>query len=255
MKRIGISILTIAIVAALLIPAAAQQLTLEEFLANPHIWNLTGQECNDLEICFTGICPCCIQDFFIFWPGGALPPAEIIPTPTGVCVRWYNPDDPIPPDEAVHGGLSLTPDCPPPTSFQVTLTYDGKPIAEIPTPWQSWILGEDGEIIDVLRYTPGTRDREPLLIEWQYGVLPEKAPLDVMMPELMDSYLEEVGGEWRESRSLILYPNTDLHLPIRVSPKDRAAIVSFTAARPSDPRTILSHSFHQLVFEWSDPLD
>jgi len=249
MKRLIIPILTVVIVAALGFATFGQSLGLLEFLANLHVWNQTEYECNDLEICITGICACCILESYIYWMGDELVPIQIIPTSTGVCLRWYNPNQLVPPGGEVHGGIKLDPDCPIPRSVQVTWTIDGHPITEVPTPWQSWVLGEEGEIIDILQYTPGPEGKEPLIVNREVAIVYRPILLKHMMPNIIDEYVKRYGGQWESIRTEILYPNVDLPLVIQVPPDAAAVVVRFTAARESEPEKILSYSFHQAVFE------
>jgi hypothetical protein len=113
-----------------------------------------------------------------------------------------------------------------PPSVQAYWTKIHK-VAQIPVPFQWWIVGPEGEMIDVLAFSE-TYDQGPVYIFREWAVSDFPIPLEELQ-------YDTTPVQWNFGDDFEMFPGEVRTLPIPIGPETAATLVRYTVTRLEPP--------------------
>jgi hypothetical protein len=214
-------------------------------LSNFDVVNTGTSRYNNLELHLIGpIKPDCVEGSYPGWGG---PPSIRTGTPRGpgITVVWRNANDPIEPGRREHFGLRLS--CPSVFEARGFWSIDGRPVQEVPLPWQFWRL--QGRLLwDVIRLSEEA-EVAPVTVLREFVTLPKPLPLKGLNWKEAEQAVRRFGRQWqrfdRRPQKLSRGDNTVFELPL--SRRDTAALVRYEVRLGS---RVLSRFVNQAIVAW-----
>lgn len=224
------------------VPAAAQEVT--GSLSNFDVRNADRRSYDDFELMLFGeIDRRCIQGFYPGW-GGRPEIRPETPFGRGVTIVWQDPRDPIGPGRSEHFGVRLA--CDGPITARGFWSVGGRPVREVPLPWQVW-RAENGTVWDIVQM-PRDPELERIEIERQWVTLPEPVELERLMWDEVEVLVRRLQRRWTRLEPERLGPGEKVVLKIPVTSRDQAVVVRYVVR---SGRRVLSRFTNQAILAWA----
>ncbi len=201
------------------LPTAARQFpSIIGELSNFDAHNDTGKPVHDLEFDIRNISP---EDILDWYRGpdawGIDPVIRLLPDGITTEVTWIDDAKPIPHCETRHFGLELVPGAPEPL-VRAFWTREVK-VAQIPVPWQFWIMPDGPFIRDVIQLSDTFI--EPVIVRREFATQDTLVALNDLNWDLAADWQTDPAGP------IIIDPGFQADLDIEITPDDAAVLVRY----------------------------
>ena len=246
MKTRAILILTAWTAALLLavsaVPVGAQEVT--GSLSNFDVRNTDRRAFNDFELMLLGkVSRDCIEGFYRGW-GGRPKVTEGTDFGPGVTITWADSRDPIEPGRSEHFGVHMT--CEGAITARGFWSINGRPVREVPLPWQIW-LARGETLIDVVQM-PREFEAENVVIQRQWVTLPEPIDLERLNWDEVEERVARQQRRWEGVESEKLGPGDRVSLEIPVTSKDQSVLVRYTVESERGP---IARFINEAILSWA----
>ncbi|MFQ5526624.1 MAG: hypothetical protein ACE5GX_10220 [Thermoanaerobaculia bacterium] len=244
MRKREIRLCTVAL--ALLLAFAAVPATAQEVvgsLSNFDVRNNDRRTFNDFELMLFGrVSRECIESFYPGW-GSEPKVSEGTPFGRGVTITWANSRDPIQPGRTEHFGVRMS--CEGPITARGFWSIDGRPVREVPLPWQVWRAGAEA-ILDVVEL-PEDLDIQRVRIQRQWVTIPEPIDLEELNWDEVEERVIRFRRRWRGQDDEILGPGDSAPLKIPVTLADKAVLVRYVV---ESEQGLVARFINEAILSW-----
>ncbi len=213
-------------------------------LSNFDVRNTDERRYDDFELMLFGkIDRECIRGFY---PGWGAPPKIRPGTPfgPGVTITWQDQTDPIEPGRTEHFGVRLT--CQGPITARGFWSIDGRPVKEVPLPWQVW-EARDGVVWDIIQM-PRELEAGRVQVQREWVTLPKPVELERLNWDDVERLVRRFQREWRRADPETLGPGERAVLKIPATAEDQAVLVRYTV---KSRQGIVSRFINEAILTWS----
>jgi hypothetical protein len=188
--------------------------------------------------------PDCIRGWY---PGWGAPPAIKPGTSQGpgITVSWQSADDPLRLGRSEHFGLSM--ECEGEIAARGFWTRDGRRVAEVPLPWQTWETRPE-VVWDVIRMAADV-DIDKVAVLRESVTLPRRIPLEKLNWDAVEEIVREMRRQWTpaDRRPLPLTRGERTVLKVPVQADDQAVLVRYVVSVDGE---IASRFLNQAILIW-----